>query len=80
MPFESKNAPLTYQRIVILWYIVSKEGKFLDPKKIQALVNMPTSKNVKATDKFNDLAVFNRCCLKNYTTIMEPITQLTKKN
>jgi len=26
-------------------FIVSKEGKLLDPKKIQAIVNMPPPKN-----------------------------------
>jgi hypothetical protein len=30
---------------MILGFIVSKEGKVLDPKKIQAIVNMPPSKN-----------------------------------
>jgi hypothetical protein len=30
---------------MILGFIVSKEGKLLDPKKIQAIVNMPPHKN-----------------------------------
>jgi len=30
---------------MILGYIVSKEGKLLNPKKIQAIVNMPPPKN-----------------------------------
>jgi hypothetical protein len=29
----------------ILGFIVSKEGKILDPKKIQAIINMPPPKN-----------------------------------
>ena len=33
---------------VILGYIVCQAGKFPDPKKIEALVNMPPPKNVKA--------------------------------
>ena len=32
---------------VILGYIVCQAGKFPDPKKIEALVNMPPPKNVK---------------------------------
>jgi hypothetical protein len=31
---------------MILGFIVSKEGKLLDPKKIQAIVNMPPPKNL----------------------------------
>jgi len=30
---------------MILGFIVSKEGKLLDPKKIQVIVNMPPPKN-----------------------------------
>jgi hypothetical protein len=30
---------------MILGFIVSKEGKLLDPKKIQAIINMPPRKN-----------------------------------
>jgi hypothetical protein len=30
---------------IILGFIVSKEGKLLDLKKIQAIVNMPPPKN-----------------------------------
>jgi hypothetical protein len=30
---------------MILGFIVSKEGKLPNPKKIQAIVNMPLSKN-----------------------------------
>jgi hypothetical protein len=29
---------------MILGFIISKEGKLLDPKKIEAIVNMPHSK------------------------------------
>jgi hypothetical protein len=30
---------------MILFFIVSKEGKLLDPKKIRAIINMPLPKN-----------------------------------
>jgi hypothetical protein len=30
---------------MIMGFIVSKEGKLLDPKKVQAIVNMPPPKN-----------------------------------
>ena len=63
----------------ILGYIVYQAGKFPDPKKIEALFNMPPSKNVKAIQTFNGLAQFNRCFIKDYAGIMEPITRLTRK-
>ena len=59
--------------------IVCQAGKFPDPKKIAALDNMPPPKNVKAIQTLNGLAQFNRCFIKDYAGIMEPITQLTRK-
>ena len=44
---------------VILGYIFNEAGKFPNPKKIEALVNMPLPKNVKAIQTFNGLAQFN---------------------
>ena len=64
---------------VILGYIVCQAGKFPDPKKIEALVNMPPPKNVKAIQTFNGLAQVNRCFIKDYVGIMEPITWLRRK-
>ena len=64
---------------VILGYIVCQAGKFPDPKKIEALVNMPSPKNIKAIQTFNGLAQFNRCFIKTHVGIMEPITRLTRK-
>ena len=40
---------------------------------------MPPPKNIKAIQTFNGLAQFNRCFIKDYAGIMEPITRLTKK-
>jgi hypothetical protein len=40
----------------ILGFIVSKEGKLLDPKKIQAIINMPPPKNLQQIQVFNEMA------------------------
>ena len=55
---------------VILGYIICQAGKFPDPKKIEALVNMPPPKNIKAIHAFNGLAQFSRCFIKDYASIM----------
>jgi hypothetical protein len=37
-------------------FIVSKEGKQPDPKKIQTIVNMPPPKNLQHIQVFNGMA------------------------
>jgi hypothetical protein len=41
---------------MILGFIVSKEGKLPDAKKIQAIVNMPPPKNPQHIQVFNGMA------------------------
>ncbi len=41
---------------VVFDYILSKEGKLLDPKKIVAIVNMPRLKTPKDIQVFNNMA------------------------
>ncbi len=64
---------------MFLGFIVSKEGKLLDPKKIQAIVNMPPPKNLQYIQIFNGMAQFYICFIKNFVVIMATITKLTKK-
>jgi hypothetical protein len=41
---------------LILGFIVSKEGKILDPKKVQALMNMLIPTNLEQIQVFNGMA------------------------
>jgi hypothetical protein len=66
--------------ITILGFIVSKEGKVMDPKKVEALVNMSILTTPREIQVFNGMAQFYRCFIKNFTLIMSPITKLLKKS
>ncbi len=64
---------------LILGFIVSKEGKILDLKKVQAIVNMPIPTNPQQIQVFNGMAQFYKCFIKNFAFIMAPITKLMRK-
>jgi hypothetical protein len=64
---------------MILGFIVSKERKLLDPKKIQAIINVPPFKNPHQIQIFNGMAQFYKSFIKIFATIMAPITKLTIK-
>ncbi len=64
---------------LILRFIISKEGKVLDPKKVQAIVNMLVLTNPQKIQVFNGMAEFYRCFIKNFAFLMAPITKLMKK-
>jgi hypothetical protein len=48
----------------ILGFIVSKEGKTFDLKKIESLVNMSMSKTPQDIEVFNGMAQFYKCFIK----------------
>jgi hypothetical protein len=47
-----------------LGFIVSKEGKVMDLKKVEALVNMPIPTTPQEIQVFNEIAQFYRCFKK----------------
>ncbi len=64
---------------MILGFIISKERKLLDPKKLQVIINMPPRKNPQQIQVFNGMAQLFKCFVKNLAAIMVLITKLTKK-
>ncbi len=65
---------------MILGFIISKEGKSLDPKKVEVVVRMPMPKNPHDIQVFNGLAKFYQGFMKFVAFIMAPITKLMSKS
>jgi len=66
--------------ITILGFIVSKESKVMDLKKVEALINMLVPPTPQEIQVFNKMAQFYKCFIKNFASIMSPITKLFKKS
>jgi hypothetical protein len=62
----------------ILDFIMSKEGKVMDPKKVEALVNMLVPTTPHEIQVFNGMAQFYRCFIGNFVSIMSLISKLFK--
>jgi hypothetical protein len=62
---------------IILGYIVFKERKSLDLKKISEIMEMPPLKNLRNIQVFNKMVQFCRCFIRNFfiyhgTTFTKP--------
>ncbi len=64
---------------IILGYVVSKEGKLSNLKKISISVHMPTLKTPKDIQVFNDMAQYYKCFIKDFAFMMVPITKLLQE-
>ena len=63
-----------------LGHIVSSEGVGVDEEKIQAIVEWPMPRNLKALRGFLGLCGYYRRFIREYSYVAAPLTRLTKKN
>jgi transposase InsO family protein len=62
-----------------LGHIVGKEGIKVDPAKTQVVRDWPTPTSVKDVRSFLGLANYFRKFVQGYSTLVEPLTRLTRK-
>ena len=63
-----------------LGYIISEEGISVDPKKIRAIMEWTTPKNVSQVRSFMGLAGYYRLFIEGFSKLAHPITSLQKKD
>ncbi|RVX03295.1 Transposon Ty3-G Gag-Pol polyprotein [Vitis vinifera] len=71
MPFGLTNAPSTFMRIMT-------QGVETDPEKIKAIVDWPVPTNIHEVRSFHGMATFYRRFIRNFSSIMAPITECMK--
>ena len=60
-------------------HIISEEGVSVDLKKIEAIMNWPTPKNVKNLRSFMGLVGYYRRLIEGFSKVAHPVTSLQKK-
>ena len=66
--------------MAFLGHVVSKEGIFVDPKKIEAVVAWERPTNVMEVRSFLGLAGYYRRFVEGFSMIASPLTKLTRKH
>ena len=70
---------LWLNKIVFLGHVVFRNGIFVDPKKVEAIVNWERLKNVTKIRSFLGLAGYYRRFVEHFSLIITPLTWLTRK-
>ncbi|KAF1319736.1 reverse transcriptase, partial [Globisporangium splendens] len=66
--------------IPVLGCFVGKNGVRVDPEKVKAIDDWPVPKNVKQLRQWLDLANYLHKYTRNYAALVQPLTQLLKKD
>ena len=66
------------KQVYFLGFIISDQGVEADPTKVQAIKSWLAPRNFFEVRSFHGLATFYRCFIRNFSTIMAPITERLK--
>ena len=65
--------------VAFLGHVISAEGVYVDPQKIEAIVNGKPPTNVTAIRSFLGLAEYYRKFVEGFSKLAAPLTKLTRK-
>ena len=75
-----KKCTFCTNKLVFLGFVVSAKGIEVDEEKIKAIQEWPTPSNVGHVRSFHGRASFYRRFVKDFSTIVAPLTEVIKKN
>ncbi|GAB2303215.1 hypothetical protein Dimus_038375 [Dionaea muscipula] len=75
-----KKCEFWLDRVAFLGHVISKDGIFVDMKKIEVVERWPRPTTIREVRSFLGMAGYNRRFVEGFSTIALPLTTLTRKS
>ena len=79
LTLKPEKCSFALPKMLYLGHVITAEGISMDPEKINSIKNFPTPRSLTDVRSFVGLASYYRRFIKNFSSIAEPLTRLTKK-
>ena len=66
--------------LVYLDFVISRDGLKMDPEKVQAIIDLPSPRNIFQVRSFHGLSSFYRKFIKKFNGICASIVETIKKD
>ncbi len=80
MKLNPRKCSFGAQQIVFIGHVVTRQGSYLDPKKIQVVKDFPVPKSMTNVWAFIGLTGYYKNFVHGYAKIVIPLFDLTKKD
>ena len=80
LKLKPSKCHILQERVVFLGHVITKEGVLPNPANVEKLVNWPTPVNVSDVRAILGMGSYYRRFVKDFSQLVNPIVQLTKKS
>lgn len=79
LTISSEKSRFCMKQLSYLGYVIDQSGVHPDPEKVSSVDNYPVPRSIKDVRRLMGLAGWYRRFIPNFSTIMAPLSELTKK-
>ena len=80
LKLKSEKCEMLRSKVVFLGHVISEKGIEPNPDNVANILSLSPPKTVKEVRQIVGMGSYYRRCIQNYSSVVRPLIELTKKN